>query len=636
MNFEYCPDFNAFKRFTSRKVKVGNGSIGGDAPIRIQSMTNTDTLDTPASVAQAIKIFDAGADFVRLTVQTSKHAENLYPIKKELEKQGYTQALIADVHFNPKVAEVAARIIEKVRINPGNFVDVNKVREKTYTDEEYTHELDKIREKFVRLINICKENGTALRIGANHGSLSSRIVDRYGDTPEGMVASVMEFLRIARNEDFHELVISLKSSNTRVMVFAYRLLMQQMIKEGMNYPLHLGVTEAGDGEDGRIKSAVGIGTLLADGLGDTVRVSLTEDPEKEILVAKKMVDYVNSRRNHEVIENPIDCQKSPFEYAKRKSTAVEDIGGENHPVVIADLSSFSTITRQLIKDLGFYYTDKWYRNDLSPDYIYIAKAKLDDFDTSGLKIIRDYDEKEQNNDYLFYNNIEKYLQVSVKADKINFIAVKNNPATIQNLKKLNTQQNIVLVLSSVNKNSVVDKRNFIHQLIALKLDFPVISFSAYTEKNTEDFQLKAALDNGLLLIDGLIEGIILQNTAEKMMQEPVKTAFGILQASRSRISKTEYISCPSCGRTLFDIQQVTKQIKAKTRHLKGVKIGIMGCIVNGPGEMADADYGYVGTAPGKISLYRRQTVVKKNILHDNAVNELIELIKEDGNWIEEP
>ena len=420
------------------------------------------------------------------------------------------------------------------------------------------------------------------------------------------------------------------------MVFAYRLLMQQMIKEGMNYPLHLGVTEAGDGEDGRIKSAVGIGTLLADGLGDTVRVSLTEDPEKEIPVAKKIVDYVNSRINHEVIENPVDCQKSPFEYAKRKSIAVESIGGENHPAVIADLSRFSIITRQLIKDLGFYYTDKWYRNDLSPDYIYIAKAKLDDFDTSGLKIIRDYEEKEQNKDYLFYDDFDKYLQASVKADKINFIAVKNNPATIQNLKKLNTQQNIVLVLSSVNKNSVVDKRNFIHQLIALKLDFPLISFSAYNEKSAEDFQLKAALDNGLLLIDGLIDGIMLQNIAGKMLHNPVKTAFGILQASRSRISKTEYISCPSCGRTLFDIQHVTKQIKAKTRHLKGVKIGIMGCIVNGPGEMADADYGYVGTAPGKISLYRGQTVVKKNIMHENAVNELIELIKEDGNWIEKP
>ncbi|MCF6242359.1 MAG: (E)-4-hydroxy-3-methylbut-2-enyl-diphosphate synthase [Bacteroidales bacterium] len=638
MNFKYCTDFNSFKRFPTRKVKVGNSSIGGKAPIRIQSMTNTDTLDTEKSTEQCIKIFDTGADFVRLTVQTPKHADNLANIKKALKEKGYKQSLIADVHFNPKVAEVSAKIIEKVRINPGNFVDINKTRQKTYTDEDYQTELDKIRKRFVHLINICKENGTALRIGANHGSLSSRIVDKYGDTPEGMVASVMEFLRIARDKNFHEIVISLKSSNTRVMVFAYRLLMKQMIAENMNYPLHLGVTEAGDGEDGRIKSAVGIGTLLADGLGDTIRVSLTENPEKEIPVAQKIINYINTRTNHKVNTNQIDCKKSPFEYSKRTSIEIESIGGKNVPVVIADLSNFKQITRQDIINFGFSYNHqkkKWNPSDLSPDFIYTGNTDIEDFELSGLKIIYNYQNNSTNRqDYLFFNDINSFLSTGIKSDKINFISVTNKITDFKNLKQIKGSKNIVLVLSSDNDNQPVDKRTFIHQLINSGINIPVISFNKYNDEDIEDIQIKAALDNGLLFIDGLIDGLMLQTTYTRLSVELVKTSFGILQASRSRVTKTEYISCPSCGRTLFDIQEVTKEIKKHTAHLKGVKIGIMGCIVNGPGEMADADYGYVGTGIGKVSLYKGQNVVKKNISSKNAVEELISLIKDDGNWLD--
>lgn len=611
--------------------------MGGDAPIRIQSMTNTNTLDAGKSVEQCIRILDAGADFVRLTVQTPKHAENLLAIKSALRAKGYNQPLIADVHFNPKVAEISAKIIEKVRINPGNFVDVNKIRQKTYSDEDYQLELDKIRLKFVRLLNICKENGTALRIGANHGSLSSRIVDKYGDTPEGMVASVMEFLRIARDENFHEIVISLKSSNTRVMVFAYRLLMNRMIAENMNYPLHLGVTEAGAGEDGRIKSAVGIGTLLADGLGDTIRVSLTEDPEKEIPVAEKIIHYINTRANHEVINNQTDCKKSPFEYSKKTSFAIENIGDENVPVVIADLSNFKLLTKQEIIKLGFSYDDekkKWNPSDLSPDYIYAGAASFEGFEPKGLKIIYKHQNNPANHqDYLFFNDIDSYLNANIKA-KINFIALTNNRSVFQKVKQLAENKSIVFILSSENKNQLVDKRSFIHQLINLGINQPVISFSPYDDEHIEDLQIKAALDNGPLLIDGLINGLMLQNKNKNLTFELVKTSYGILQASRSRITKTEYISCPSCGRTLFDIQEVSAEIKQQTAHLKGLKIGIMGCIVNGPGEMADADYGYVGTGIGKVSLYKGHHIVKKNISHKKAVEELITLIKEDGNWIE--
>ncbi len=636
MNYKYCTHLNTFERFETQNVKIGNSSLGGNSPIRIQSMTNTDTLDTQASVAQCIKIFDAGTDFVRLTVQTVRHAENLQDIKTELIKKGYNQPIIADVHFNPKVAEIAAKIVEKVRINPGNFVDRNKAKTKSYTKEEYNAELLKIDEKFSKLITICKKNSTALRIGSNHGSLSNRIVNRYGDTPLGMVESVMEFLRIAQKENFQEIVISLKSSNTRVMVFAYRILMQKMIKSGMHYPVHLGVTEAGDGEDGRIKSAVGISSLLADGIGDTVRVSLTENPEKEIPVAKKIVDYVNLRKNHKPINHQLNIEKSPFEYAKRETFSKTGIGSDCIPVVIGDLSFKNQVAENELIALNFHFNknkNRWTRGDLAPDYLFLGNSKLEAFPLDGLKIISKHKNwKNNTNEYPYFDSLTDYLNTEKKSNILNFISVTNNANTLHLLASVKNDKTIVLILTSENKNAFADKRAFIHWLISKKLKFPVISHSKYTDIANEDFQIKAAADNGTLLIDGLIDGIMLTN--ENLFINSINFSFGILQASRSRISKTEYISCPSCGRTLFDIQGVTKEIKERTKHLKGLKIGIMGCIVNGPGEMADADYGYVGTGIGKVSLYKAQNIVKKNITSKNAVNELIQLIKQNGDWFD--
>jgi (E)-4-hydroxy-3-methylbut-2-enyl-diphosphate synthase len=636
MSYKYCYNLNEFTRFASRNVKIGNSDLGGHAAIRIQSMTNTDTLNTQASVEQCIRIFDAGADFVRLTVQTVKHAENLKKIKSELKKRGYKGALIADVHFNPKVAEIAAQIVEKVRVNPGNFVDRNKTQ--SYTEHEYNAELAKIDKKFTKLIKICKENNTALRIGSNHGSLSARIVDKYGDTPLGMVESVMEFLTIAQKENFHEIVISLKSSNTRVMVYAYRILMQKMLSAGMDYPVHLGVTEAGDGEDGRIKSTVGISSLLADGIGDTVRVSLTEDPEKEIPVAQKIVDYINLRVNHRKINFTGNIKKSPFEYSRRDTFIETGIGSHHVPIVIADLHKFDKLAKHEIEKMGFEFDEtreKWQRGDLSPDYLFIGNLKLHDFPLGGLNFISDYSVWEKSGQgHPYFNSLDDYARAEKKSKKINFISASNNLAIIQQLKLLKKDKTIVLLLKSENKNNYADKRAFVHNLISGDLKFPVISVGQYKTVNEENFQIEAAADHGPLLIDGLFDGLMLFNENKRLFRECVNLSFGILQASRSRISKTEYISCPSCGRTLFDIQTVTKEIKEKTNQLKGVKIGIMGCIVNGPGEMADADYGYVGTGIGKVSLYKGQDIFKKNVSSKNAVSELIQLIKDNGDWVD--
>ena len=638
MNYKYCNGLNRYNRFETRNIKIGNSSLGGKTAIRIQSMTNTDTLDTMASVEQCIQIFDAGADYVRLTVQTVRHAQNLKNIKTELHQKGYHQPIIADVHFNPKVAEISAQIVEKVRINPGNFVDRNKTKAKSYSENDYNTELNKIDSKFSQLIKICRKNGTALRIGSNHGSLSNRIVDRYGDTPIGMVESVMEFLCVAQKEDFYQIVISLKSSNTRVMVFAYRLLMHKMLKYGMNYPIHLGVTEAGDGEDGRIKSAVGISSLLADGIGDTVRVSLTEDPEKEVPVARKIVDFINLRKNHEDINFPGNISKSPFEYIKRETYDKTSIGSHHAPVVIADLSLNKEVSESDVKGLNYYYdknSEMWKQSDLSPDFLFIGNSKLKELPIKGLKLISNYQSWENHSfEYPYFNGLTDYLKVEKKSDTLNFVSVVNDLSTIKLLKSLRNDETIILILKSENKNNYADKRAFIYWLIDGNLKFPVISFNKYSDVSDEDFQIKAAADNGPLLIDGLIDGIMLGNENQPLFRKGINFAFGILQASRSRITKTEYISCPSCGRTLFDIQDVTKEIKEKTNHLKGVKIGIMGCIVNGPGEMADADYGYVGTGIGKVSLYKGQDIVKKNIPSKNAVTELIQLIKNSGDWID--
>ncbi|OQY01766.1 MAG: 4-hydroxy-3-methylbut-2-en-1-yl diphosphate synthase [Bacteroidetes bacterium 4572_117] len=645
MEYKYCSKLSKYERFKTINVKVGNSSIGGEQPIQIQSMTDTDTLDTQASVNQCIKIFNVGADFVRLTVQTIRHAENLKNIKESLRKKGYNQPIIADVHFNPKVAEIAAGIVEKVRINPGNFVDRNNPSEKSYTEGEFISELKKIDLKFSNLIKICKKYKTALRIGSNHGSLSNRIVDRYGDTPIGMVESVMEFLRVAQKEDFHQIVISLKSSNTRVMVYAYRLLMNKMLLSGMNYPIHLGVTEAGDGEDGRIKSTIGISSLLIDGIGDTIRVSLTEDPEKEIPVAQKIVGYINQKKKHQTFNYQVNTSNNPFIYKKRETYNQTGIGSENVPIVIADLSIKNELTEADLINLSYKYNKndrQWTRGDLSPDFLFIGNSKYESFDTNGLKLISNYYSPEKNTDvYPIFCSLGNYLNSGEKSNNLNFIAVSNNIKTIELLKSLKKDKTIVLILKSENNNSYADKRAFINWLINENLKFPVISFNKYNDIITEDFQVKSAADNGPLLIDGLIDGIMLKIENKKttsrqnlLLKNSMNISFGILQASRSRITKTEYISCPSCGRTLFDIQMVTKEIKEKTNHLKGVKIGIMGCIVNGPGEMADADFGYVGTGIGKVSLYKSMDIVKKNIPSENAVSELILLIKKNGAWIE--
>ena len=638
MSDKYCNSLNRYSKFETRNIKIGNSSLGGKTAIRIQSMTNTDTLDTLASVEQCIHIFDAGADFVRLTVQTIRHAENLKNIKTELHKRGYDQPIIADVHFNPKVAEIAAQIVEKVRINPGNFVDRNKTNAKSYSENDYNTELNKIDSKFSQLITICKENGTALRIGSNHGSLSNRIVDRYGDTPIGMVESVMEFLRIAERENFHQIVISLKSSNTRVMVFAYRLLMNKMLKYGMNYPIHLGVTEAGDGEDGRIKSTVGISSLLADGIGDTVRVSLTEDPEKEVPVARKIVDYISLRKNHKSINYQQNINKSPFEYIKRLTYEQAGISSSHVPVVIADLSLNEEFSEGDVKGLDYHFdknNEMWKRGDLSPDFLFIGNTKLNELNIKGLKLISNNQCWENNlNEYPYFSKLADYTTAEKKSTALNFVSVINDLKSIELLKTQRNDETIVLILKSENKNTYTDKRAFIHWLLSENLKFPIVSYNKYSDVSDEDFQIKAAADNGPLLIDGLIDGIMLKNENKSLFRKGINFAFGILQASRSRVTKTEYISCPSCGRTLFDIQDVTKEIKEKTNHLKGVKIGIMGCIVNGPGEMADADYGYVGTGIGKVSLYKGKDIVKKNIPSKNAVTELIWLIKQNGDWID--
>jgi (E)-4-hydroxy-3-methylbut-2-enyl-diphosphate synthase len=633
-NYKYCDNIDQYSRFLTREVMIGDIALGGSNPIRIQSMTSTDTLDTQKSVEQCIRIFDAGADFVRLTTQTARHAENLANIRKELNDRGYNKPLIADIHFSPKVAEVAAAIIEKVRINPGNYVD-RKGGQAIETEEQYQEELVKIEEQFVHLIEICKANKTALRIGCNHGSLSGRIVNRYGDTVEGMAQAVMEFLQIARKHDFHEIVISLKASNTRVMVYAYRLLMNKMISNGWNYPLHLGVTEAGDGEDGRIKSAVGIGTLLADGLGDTVRVSLTEDPEKEIPVAREIVNYFNHRNKHQKISGLNKLLKNPYEYSKRQTFLSSEIGSHKPAVVIADLSRHASIVESDLKKLGFKTNSEgnWITGDGVPDYVFVGQAFISVINLEGIKFICDVDDwSKTNGSFPYFNNIQQFIDSKNKSDKMNFIEIYNSKENVEKLIQIKNEQSVVLLLESENENIVADRRAFMQLLINLNMLFPVVVRGVYSEPDFVSFQIKSSCDTGPMFIDGYADGIILQNEAEKDLKKVVQTSFGILQASRTRMSKTEFISCPSCGRTLFEIQNVTEKLKKRTGHLKNLKLAVMGCIVNGPGEMADADYGYVGAGVGNVSLYKGKDVVKKNIPSEIAIDELVQLIKEHGDW----
>lgn len=642
----YCNSLTQYKRFLTREVKCGDVGIGGNNPIRLQSMTTTDTMDTKGTVAQSIRMIEAGCELVRITAPSINEAKNLEQIKKELVAAGYNTPLVADIHFTPNAAEHAARIIEKVRVNPGNYADKKKFEEIEYTDSAYEAELERIRQRFTPLVNICKEYGTAMRIGTNHGSLSDRILSRYGDTPLGMVESAFEFLRICEDLNYHNIVISMKASNTHVMVQAYRLLVQKMIETNRNYPLHLGVTEAGDGEDGRIKSAVGIGALLEDGLGDTVRVSLTEEPEFEIPVAKALVDRYTNRHDHDDIEpfkmdnGKIHLSYNPYDYERREAMTVSNFGGHNVPRVIADFSTRESVSPATFFPVGYNYSiplDKWNINDMACDYVYVGNNFVD-FEIPGtLGIIYNSDTwKELENPIRQYPLFcgDEFLKSDKTHPELNFVVVTKDVLSEEFISTIIEKNNVVLILDTINEHAMPEMRRLFMMLAEQQLKLPIIIKRNYNDISEQDFQLGSSAEAGTLFLDGMGDGIWLKQTNCTSPQIVNSTSFGILQATRTRISKTEYISCPSCGRTLFDLQETTQKIRSVTDHLKGIKIGIMGCIVNGPGEMADADYGYVGVGVGKISLYKGKEVMKKNVPSDNAVNELIELIKENGDWVE--
>ena len=639
---QYAPSLWSYLRRETIPVQIGDLYMGSDFPIRIQSMTTVDTMDTQGSIDQAIRMIDAGCELVRITAPSVKEAQNLENIRKGLRERGYTTPLVADIHFTPNAAELAARIVEKVRINPGNYADKKRFETIDYTDVSYQAELDRIRDKFLPLVKICKEYGTAMRIGTNHGSLSDRILSRYGDTPLGMVESALEFLRICEDEKYTNIVLSMKSSNTQVMVEAYRLLSKKLADGGFKaYPMHLGVTEAGEGEDGRIKSAVGIGTLLEDGLGDTIRVSLTEDPEFEIPVAQELVRRYEFRASQSSPIEPVDVEKplvspiNPFAHERRKSNELVNFGGHQVPRVIADFSQMTRIQMDDLKAIGHFYLpepDKWAMNDLGADYIYTGKHSVDFMLPNGLKQIVNSETWNGNPQVYPLFTMEEWNSAIARHSELNFVSIEAEElANVQ----FDGMTNVVLVLHSSNAHQMAAMRRGFFELVQRNIQVPVVIKIAYPNVDDNQLQLFAPTDAGGLLIDGFGDGIMLSMPYMQDKNALLNaTAFGILQASRVRISKTEYISCPSCGRTLFDLQETTAKIRQVTDHLKGIKIGIMGCIVNGPGEMADADYGYVGIGKDKIALYKGQEVVKKTVPADSAVEELISLIKENGDWRE--
>ena len=641
----YCNSLTQYSRYKTRVVTIGDVPLGGDNPIRIQSMTTTDTMNTIATVEQSIRMIDAGCEYVRITAPSIKEAQNLENIKKELLVRGYKTPLIADIHFTPNAAELAARIVEKVRVNPGNYADKKKFENIEYTDSTYVAELDRIRTRFTPLVKICKEYGTAMRIGTNHGSLSDRILSRYGDTPLGMVESALEFLRICEDHNYYNIVLSMKASNPQVMVQAYRLLIQKMQELNMNYPLHLGVTEAGEGEDGRIKSAVGIGTLLEDGIGDTVRVSLTEDPEFEIPVAKNLVDRYSNRSSHQAIPDfkfqISNLPYSPYEFKKRVTKDVMNIGNANVPRVVADFSEKQKITAASFFAVGYNYAvplDKWNLTDQACDYVFVGDNTIDFQIPGTLGLIYNastwIELKDKTRSYPLFS-FQEYLKTEKKSELLNFVLVKMDDLfQLSNLATLNPSNATVLVFETSNEHGMAEQRRMFVELLQNKNEIPVIVKRNYSNLSEEKFQLYASTDFGSLLLDGFGNGIWISQSKCTSPKNVNATAFGILQATRTRISKTEYISCPSCGRTLFDLQETTAKIRNRTDHLKGVKIGIMGCIVNGPGEMADADYGYVGTGIDKITLYKGREVVERNVNSEKAVDALIELIKKHGDWVE--
>lgn len=636
----YCESLTEYKRLKTRVVHIGDIPLGGDYPIRIQSMTTTDTLDTLGTVEQSIRMIESGSEFIRITAPSIKEAENLKNIKDELRRRGYKAPLIADIHFTPNAAELAARIVEKVRVNPGNYADKKKFQTIEYNDAEYLAELERIRERFTPLVKICKEYGTAMRIGTNHGSLSDRIMSRYGDTPLGMVESALEFLRICEDLDYHEIVLSMKASNTQVMVQAYRLLIKKMNEEGMNYPLHLGVTEAGDGEDGRIKSAVGIGTLLEDGIGDTVRVSLTEPPEFEAPVAIALVNRYSERKNHKPIPPINEVPKSPYEYSRRESFEIAGIGGDTVPKVFADYSGLGIKDYKDLSETGLNYnaeTDKWFMNDISPDLLFLGDNKLPFDAPNSLKVVYNYNFWRMLEDKSIgfpYYRYSEYQNAEAKSFILNFVEININDVMDEDFK---ADDKTVFVIMTDNKHGMAEERRIFFELLNKGIKNPIIIRRDYKEIDEENLRLYSATDLGALLIDGFGDGVWItahEFNSAKPKEFINRTLFGILQATRTRISKTEYIACPSCGRTLFDLMEVTDKIRKRTEQLKGVKIAIMGCIVNGPGEMADADYGYVGSGIGKITLYRGKEVVERSLNSEYAVDKLIDLIKEDGKWIE--
>ena len=641
-NIKYCNSLTQYSRRKTREVNIGGIPLGGDNPIRVQSMTTIDTMDTMGSVEQTLRMVESGCEYVRITAPSIKEAQNLENIKNELRKRGCNVPLVADIHFTPNAAELAAKIVEKVRVNPGNYVDKKKFEQIEYTDQAYADELIRIEDKFSPLVEICKAHGTAMRIGTNHGSLSDRIMSRYGDTPLGMVESALEFIRICEKMDYKELVISMKSSNPQVMVQAYRLLVNKLDEEGLEpYPLHLGVTEAGEAEDGRIKSAVGIGTLLEDGLGDTVRVSLTEEPEVEAPVAKIMVDRLQLKANQEAIKPVNDWPINPFEYKRRDSSEVSNFGNENVPRVIADFSKMKEVEMKDLKSIGHSYLpelDKWGMNDFGADYIYSGSKPLDFMLPNGLKEVLDYDVwlscSDQLNKYPYISDLENVKDLHSQLNFISWNTDNHSKIIFGFLKKY---AKTVLILHSDNAHRTASLRRFVIELMNQDIDFPVVLKYDYDQLSEDELMIYSSTDAGTLMVDGIGDGLMLSPTFTPSI-ETLKlynnTAFGILQAARTRITKTEYISCPSCGRTLFDLQETTAMIRKRTDHLKGVKIGIMGCIVNGPGEMADADFGYVGSGKGKITLYKGQEVVKRGVPSERALDELIELIKENGMWVE--
>ncbi|MFC3415581.1 (E)-4-hydroxy-3-methylbut-2-enyl-diphosphate synthase [Algoriphagus hitonicola] len=650
LDSHYCNSLTSYSRRKTIPVKIGDVIIGGDNPIVVQSMTTVDTMDTQGSVDQCIRMIQSGCELIRITAPSIKEAENLRNIKAELRKLGYITPLVADIHFTPNAAEVAAGIVEKVRINPGNYADKKKFEVIEYTDASYQDELERIRERFLPLIKICKENGTAMRIGTNHGSLSDRIMSRYGDTPLGMVESALEFLRICADENYHEIVISMKSSNTQVMVQAYRLLVQKLDEGGFKpYPLHLGVTEAGEAEDGRIKSAVGIGTLLEDGLGDTVRVSLTEDPEFEAPVAKSLIDRYTQRSSHAVISEITDYPINPFEYTKRKSQEVFNFGDHNVPRVITDISRIDRITEKEMKAVGHFYLpelDKWKMNDQGCDFVYSGINPIPFMLPNGMKEIQNVSVwvhlKDQKNKYPLFS-LDEYKAFQNFHSELNFLEITDGQIE-EAIEVVQDRKDTVLILKTENTHAMPALRRAFVKLIQADCRIPVTVKVSYPDQAADQTMLYAATDVGGLLVDGLGDGIMLSLEKEgfhtrENVTEQIKlhnsVGFGVLQAARTRMSKTEYISCPSCGRTLFDLQETTAMIRKRTDHLKGVKIGIMGCIVNGPGEMADADYGYVGSGKGKITLYKGKEVVKRSVPSEKAVDELINIIREDGMWIEQ-